>query len=114
VLPAGAGDLALADGAGPGEAARVVEARPGRLVLEVAAAGDGLLVISQPFYPGWQAEVDGQQVPIQRVDYLLQGVPLAAGAHRVELSYHLSPAPALVSLGVLVAGLAVALWRRRA
>ncbi|MGD8624864.1 MAG: YfhO family protein [Anaerolineae bacterium] len=114
VLPAGGDDLALAGGAGPGEAARVVEAGPGRLVLEVSASDDGLLVVSQPFYPGWQAKVDGREVPIRRVDYLLQGVPLAAGMHRVALSYRLSPAPAVVSLGVLLAGLAVALWWRRA
>ena len=62
-------------------------------------------------YPGWQATVDGRDVPITRVNFLLRGVPLAAGTHRVELRY----APAswrvgwlttLVALLVL-AGLAV-------
>ena len=76
---------------------------------------DGLLVVSQPYYPGWRAQVDGQQVRIYRVDYLLQGIPLAAGQHRVELSYHLSPWPAIFSLVVLagcIAGLILACWRR--
>jgi len=66
---------------------RVAEAAPGRLTLDVTVAEDGLLVVSQPFYPGWQATVDGQPASILRVDYLLQGVPLPAGSHRVELRY---------------------------
>jgi uncharacterized membrane protein YfhO len=78
------------------------------LVLEVSPAQDGLLVISQPFYPGWQVRVDGQKVPIYRVDYLLQGVLLKAGGRRVELTYHLSWLPAIISLALLL-GCVVAL-----
>ena len=71
-------------------------------MLDVSPEADGLLVVSQPFYPGWRARVDGEPVPIYRVDYLLQGVPVGAGARRVELTYHLSPLPAIVSLLALV------------
>jgi hypothetical protein len=106
VIPATDPMPALPSQGGPGEAATVVEARPGRLVLDVTAGGDGLLVISQPYYPGWQAQVDQQETPIYRTDYLLQGVPVAAGTHRVELTYHLSLLPALVSLAAAAACLA--------
>jgi hypothetical protein len=101
VLPPESATLALSGDNGPGSAARVAEAEPGRLVLEVSPARDSLLVISQPFYPGWRASVDGERAPIYRVDYLLQGVAVPAGAQRVALSYHLSPLPAVVSLVVL-------------
>ncbi|MBN1135918.1 MAG: YfhO family protein, partial [Anaerolineae bacterium] len=106
---------------GPGEAATVVEAGPGRLVLDVTASRDGLLVISQPFYPGWRAQVDRHKAPIYRTDYLLQGVPVTAGTHRVELSYRLPLLPAIVSLAAAVGCLAYLLiqipfrrliWRR--
>jgi hypothetical protein len=98
--------LALADAlaAGSGGAgtvwssARVVEASPGRLMLDVSASSNGLLVISQPFYPGWRARVDGRDASISRVDSLLQGVPVTAGDHQVELTYHLSWLPGLVTL----------------
>jgi hypothetical protein len=103
VLPPQAGDLALPGEGEPGDAVRVVESASGRLVLEVTARAGGLLVISQPFYPGWRAQVDGQPVSISRVDYLLQGLPLEVGSHRVELTYHLSPLPAVASLLALVA-----------
>jgi hypothetical protein len=114
LLPPGGEDLVLPGAAGPGAAAHVVEAVPGKLMLDVVPSEDGLLVVSQPFYPGWQARVDGERTPIHRVDYLLQGVPLEAGSHRVELSYQPLRWPAIVSLAVLVGCLTVLIlrWRR--
>jgi hypothetical protein len=54
-------------------------------------------------------------VEILRVDYFLQGIPVKAGGHRIELRYRLSAMPAIVSLFLLVACLcALALTRRRA
>jgi hypothetical protein len=102
VLPPESVALSLPGGNEVSGSAQVMETRPGRLALDVSSSADGLLVVSQPYYPGWQAQVDGQPVPIYRVNYLLQGIPLLAGAHRVELSYHLSSWPAILSLVVLV------------
>jgi hypothetical protein len=115
VLPPESAELLVTGGSALGSAAQVVEATPGRLVLDVSPERDGLLVVSQPFYPGWRASVDGKWVPIYRVDYMLQGVAVEAGSHRVELSYHHSLLPAVISLVVLagcVAGLILALRRR--
>jgi uncharacterized membrane protein YfhO len=91
----------------------VVEAGPGRLILRVAPATDGLLVVSQPFYAGWQAYVDGERVPLYRVDTLLQGVAVASGSHQVELAFRPSPWPGLLSLVALVCCVAGLLVRRR-
>lgn len=102
----------LGAAAGPGEEARVVAARPGRLALDVALETPGILVISQPFYPGWRATVDGQPVSLERVDYALQGLALEPGAHRVELSFSLSLLPAAVGLAALAAVLAVLFVKR--
>ena len=103
VLAFDSAPASLPQGNGPGSPAQVIESGPGRLVLGVTPVGDGLLVVSQSFYPGWHATVDGEPVPIHRVDYLLQGVQVRAGSHRVELTYRLSPVPAIVSLAMLVA-----------
>jgi hypothetical protein len=105
--------LVHSSGQGPGAVARGVDAAPGRLTFDVSPEYDGLLVISQPFYPGWRARVDGQEVPVYRVDGLLQGLPLTAGLHRVELAYHLAPWPAVVSLVTLGGCLVGLLWKRR-
>jgi hypothetical protein len=103
----------LPQGIGPGAPAQVIESSPGQLVLSVEPGGDGLLVISQPFYPGWRATVDGEPAPIHRVDYLLQGIQVQAGSRRVELNYRLPPLPAIVSLVMLIACVIGLLVERR-
>jgi uncharacterized membrane protein YfhO len=46
-----------------------------------------LLVLTDIYYPGWKAFLDGRRVPLERVNYLLRGVAVPAGEHRVELRY---------------------------
>ncbi len=84
-----------------GEAVRFVERRPGRLWLEVEAASDGLLVLSEVYYPGWQARVDGQETDIYQADYVLRAVPLEAGKHQVEMVY----SPLSFKIGLALSGL---------
>jgi uncharacterized membrane protein YfhO len=44
-------------------------------------------VLSDNWYPGWKATVDGRDAPIERVDYMLRGVRVGAGVHRIEMRY---------------------------
>jgi hypothetical protein len=101
---------------GAGGDARIVKYEPERVQIRARSSGPGLLVLSDNYYPGWKATVDGHDVPIERVDYLLRGVPLADGEHTVEFRYQ--PASwrigwilSLLALIGLVA--AVAVGRRR-
>jgi hypothetical protein len=55
--------------------------------VDVRADRNAMLVVSQAWFPGWHASVDGHAAPVARVDGIVQGVPLPAGRHRVELSY---------------------------
>jgi Bacterial membrane protein YfhO len=72
---------------GSGGDAWLVEYEPERVVVDVVSRGHGLLVLSDLFYPGWTARVDGREVDVERADYLLRGVPLPDGRHRVEFRY---------------------------
>lgn len=45
------------------------------------------MVLSEIYYPGWEAEVDGVEVPILQGNYLFRVVPLEAGTHEVELTF---------------------------
>ncbi len=60
---------------------------PERMTLTVDTPADGLLVVSENYYPGWSARVDGAPVEILRTDVSLRGIPLRAGRHHVELVY---------------------------
>ncbi|MBN1528780.1 MAG: YfhO family protein, partial [Thermoleophilaceae bacterium] len=105
-------------GGGVGGEARVVSYEPERVVVEASSAGAGMLVLGDNWFPGWKAWVDGREVPVERVDYVFRGVPLAGGEHTVEfryepLSWRVGWIVSLVSLLGLVAALAIGTRRRR-
>lgn len=56
--------------------------------LRTDCATDAFLVLSEAYFPGWSATVDGAAAPILRADHLLQAVRLKAGAHEVIFAYH--------------------------
>jgi uncharacterized membrane protein YfhO len=63
-------------------------------------AANGLLVLSEVYYPGWRAYADGEEVPIYRADHALRAVPLRAGHHRVEMVFN----PPWPKVGLAVSG----------
>ncbi len=65
----------------------------------------GLLIVSEAFYPGWEATVDGKPQPIVEVFGALRGVVLDAGNHRVEMRYR----PGVVLLGAALSGAGIML-----
>jgi len=88
-----------------GSSAQVVAFAPSEITIEVDAAADGLLILSEVYYPGWRASVDGETAHIVRADGLLRGVPVPGGRHTVRVWY----APVSVRLGLIVSALALAL-----
>jgi len=47
----------------------------------------GYLVLSEIFYPGWQATVDGKKVPVLCGNYIFRVIPLEKGAHDVSFQF---------------------------
>lgn len=92
-----------AGAADPEARTEVVEYTPTRIVLQSHAGAPAFLVLSEIFFPGWQATVDDLPTPIWRTDYVLRGMALPAGAHRIELVY----APGSVRIGAAISVLAL-------
>jgi len=85
--------------------AAYTEFEPDRFVVEVDAPADSLLVLSEIWYPGWVATVDGVQTDIIRADYAFRAVPVGKGKHTVEMEFD----PVLFKLGLLLSLLALSL-----
>ena len=66
--------------------------------VHTTASADAWLVLSDTYYPGWVARVDGQPTTVLRGDVLFRVVPVPAGEHDVEFRFE----PASVRLGLAI------------
>ncbi|HLC42604.1 MAG TPA: YfhO family protein, partial [Methylomirabilota bacterium] len=55
--------------------------------LETDLDAPAMVVLTDSFYPGWVAYVDGKRRPLYRVNSIVRGVPVEAGSHRVSFRY---------------------------
>lgn len=78
------------------------------VVLRTNGARPGVVVLTDAWYPGWLATVDGRQAPLLRANVAFRGVVVPAGEHVIEMHYRPTSrrrgtwlaAVAMVGLGV--------------
>ncbi len=76
------------------------------------------LIISNIYYPGWKAYIDGEEETINEVDYLLQAVTIPKGEHTVFITF--SQGIFYQSLIISLAGVAIlvmfalVIWKKSA
>ncbi|MFO0627058.1 MAG: YfhO family protein [Polyangiales bacterium] len=88
----------------------------GDVTLRCDARAAGVAVLAEQYSPGWQATVDGGAARVLRVNRVMLGVPVDAGAHTVRLRFVVPwqrASLALAGLGVVIA-LGLYLRARRA
>jgi hypothetical protein len=67
--------------------ARIQSYRPDSITLSVEAAAPALLFLSEVYYPGWKAFIDGHATRILRGDYLFRVLEVPKGRHEVRLEF---------------------------
>ena len=88
---------------------RLVSYGSQRVELEVPAGAPGLLVLTDAYFPGWRATVNGRPAPIMPTDVAFRGVMLGGDASTVVFTYHAPGGnlgwgiPALAGLALLAA-----------
>jgi hypothetical protein len=88
----------------------LLDETPGHLTLRADMETQGLVVLSDQWYEGWEATVDGRPVPVLRVNHALRGVVLPPGQSTLEFRYR--PRGWAVGLRLLGAGAAaLLLWQ---
>lgn len=86
---------------------RMTSYAPNKITYEADCKGDQFAVFSEVYYPiGWTATVDGKEVDILKTNYLLRGLPLSGGKHKIEFAFSLpkyerSNKLALAGIGIL-------------
>jgi hypothetical protein len=91
--------------------ASIASYEPNSVTVKVVTSSPGLLFLSDSYYPGWNAYLDGVKVHIYRADYAFRAVSVPSGAHTVQFLYEppsfyngiiISAASALLLFGCIV------------
>jgi hypothetical protein len=67
---------------------RVTAYAPEAIAIQATLESPGYLILSDAWYPGWRATVDGERAVIERANTMFRAIYLPAGAHEVHLTYH--------------------------
>ncbi|MEW6621111.1 MAG: YfhO family protein [bacterium] len=66
---------------------KIIDYQPNKIILEASSKGNCLLFLSDTYYPGWQAYIDGKLTKIYRANYAFRAISFPAGNHKVEFIY---------------------------
>ena len=89
----------------PGRPVKVVSQSASRLVLAVDPSSRGLMTVSELYYPGWQAYIDGKKVETFKTDLMFRGVMLPGGQRTVEFRFE----PSNITYGAVISLIVLAL-----
>jgi hypothetical protein len=89
---AGADDVILADH------------QPDRVLIRARMSCKGMVVLSDTFFPGWEARIDGAPAAIYEVNGAMRGVVVPAGSHAIAMQYR--PASVMAGAGLSFIGFA--------
>jgi len=93
------------------DSAQILSHRPNEVVVSVDSPSDAILVLSETYFPGWIAEIDGIEKEIFRANGFQRAVKVKSGSHRVVFRYQPMPVRigAMVSCATLLVVLVVCL-----
>lgn len=87
---------------GPGTV-DILEYKPQSVIVKTKSQVPKILFLSDNWYPGWKATVDGDLTEIWRADYTFRAVPLTPGEHIVKFYYD----PSSFKVGFLISVFAI-------
>jgi len=61
--------------------------QPNKIIYQTSAETPQFAVFSEVFYRHWRATIDGERVPIIRVNYILRALIIPEGEHEIVFSY---------------------------
>ena len=84
----------------------IVSYEPERVRIHVDTDGPAWLLLTDTYYPGWQATINGEEAPIYAADLLFRAVAVPPGSSIMEFSYQ----PASWRWGVRISLAALSFW----
>ena len=111
-----------ASGSAPGpndSDVQITKYRDNRVELSARMDAAGMVLLTDTYYPGWKAYVDGKRTELYEADYLFRGVSVPEGEHQIEfvydpVSFKVGAALSLLAIVCLLAMVAIDLYTHRA
>lgn len=91
-------DFYLSQKRGSVNSLTVKEYKENSLFIEAHSNEDGILVLSDNYYPGWKAYIDGKETKIYRANYTFRSIALPKNKHTIKFNYE----PESFKIGTLV------------
>lgn len=66
---------------------KLIAYHPNQVEIETDSSDNKVLFLSDVFYPGWRAYLDGRKVKVYRANFVFRSVAVPKGKHRVVFSY---------------------------
>ncbi len=101
IVEQGSNDSSLVEEAKTQGVATIKSYKENNVLIKTESLTNGLLVLSDNYYPGWKAFVDDKEVFIYRTNYTLRGVVVPSGTHIVSFRYD----PLSFKIGLFLSGL---------
>lgn len=92
--------------AGEGQA-QITTYEPQKVVVKTSSAVPKILFLSDNYFAGWKARVDGDETAILRADYTFKAVALTPGDH--EVVFYLDPLSFKAGIGITTLSLGILL-----
>lgn len=84
---------------------RITSYKANSVDIDVDTPEDAMLVLTDTYYPGWRAYIDGAEANVYRVNGLVRGVFVTKGAHKIEFKYR--PRTFIIGMAYFLTGIAI-------
>ena len=92
-------DPIIKTGRGLTGSAKIISYTPNKIIIETQSNKDAILVLSDNYYPGWHAKINGGEREVLRANYAFRGIAVSKGTNTIEMFYY----PQSFRWGIIIA-----------
>jgi hypothetical protein len=86
---------------------KITSYAPKRIELAVSNSAPALLLYNDKYSPNWRLTINDQPATLHRANFIMRGIPLPAGQHRLLMTYSQPMTGLFISLGSMLVGFVV-------